>query len=135
MHTRHQCARRTMLEIWRRQVQQMTEHLTAEYGIDSIACMQDKILSQPRHGTTKQHEHHQPYRYGDECAVNLMDDHLVNDDLSKQGGDQTGNLDHQGSQQHIAPNAPVLHQLRDKPAKAEWRFRSLSTRCIMLLGW
>ena len=55
----------------------------------------------------------------DEGAMGLVDDDLVDHHLGKKRCGQADELYDQRGQQHFAPDAFVLEQLRNKPAEAE----------------
>ena len=109
-----------MLEVARRQLEQVVEHRRAQHGIHAVAGVQDQVLAHPGKQRGKDHEHGQADADHDQRALGMVDDDLVDDDLGEQRRAQREHLDDQGGDQHIAPDALVLQQLRDEPVEAEF---------------
>jgi len=110
-----------VLEVTRRQAEQVLEHLQAQHGIDAVAGVQDQVLAHPGHRRTEHHEHGQPDADDDQGIEGVMDDHLVDDHLREQGRGQRHELDGEGSQKDVAEYLAVLQQLGEEPAEAELR--------------
>ena len=108
-----------MLEVARRKLEQAVEHRRAQHGIDPVAGVQDQVLAHPGKQRGKNHEYGEPDADDDQRALGMVDDDLVDDDLGEQRRAQREQLDDQRGDQHVAPDALVLHQLRDEPVKAE----------------
>jgi len=119
MQPRDDDAGRSLLEVAQRQAQHMTEHLTAEHGVDAVPGVNHQVLAQPGHHGREHHEHHERESDHRQRAVRLMHDHLVDDRLCEQRRRERHELNRQRGEQDIAEDALVLDQLGDEPAEAE----------------
>ena len=130
----HQGAGGSLFEIAEGQTQQMTEYLGAQNGVNAIAGVKDEELPQPGHDGGEEHEHQQGDTEHDQGALGLMDHDLVDDDLGEQRRGQAHQLNDEGGKQHVAPDALVLLELRQEPAKAEGPSFGQKTRNFLRLA-
>ena len=117
-----------MLEIARRQLEQVAEYCGTQYGIDAVAGMQHQVLAHPGQQRRKDHEHRQADADHDQGALGAVHHDLVDDHLGEQRRAQGEYLDDERGDQHIAPDLLVLHQLGDEPAETE---RCLTGQCAI----
>jgi hypothetical protein len=110
-----------MLEVTRRQAEQVLEHLQAQHGIDAVAGMQDQVLPHPGHRRTEHHEHGEPDADDGQGIERVVDDDLVYHHLGEQGRGERHELDGKRRHEDVAENPAVLEQFRNEPAKSEMR--------------
>ena len=115
----HQSAGRALFEVGQGQAQQVPKHVLPQHRIDTVAGMQHQVLAHPGHQRGKQHEHGKRHPHRPQGALGLVHHHLVDDHLSEKRRGQTDQLNRQAGQQHLAPDALVLQELRHKPAEPE----------------
>ena len=99
----------------------MLEDRRAEYRVDAVAGMQHQVLTDPSEHRGEHHEDRQPDADHDQRALRAVHDHLVDDDLGEQRRGEREQLDHQGSGEHLGPDAAVLQQFWNEPAEAKAR--------------
>jgi hypothetical protein len=122
------CTRATtvpVLEVAHRQREQVLEHAGAEHGVHPIAGMQHEILPHPAHRRAERHDRGEGNADDDERVGRLVDDDLVDHHLGEERDGEGQHLDREGRGEDVAPDAPVLHELRHEPAEAE----GLGTLC------
>ncbi len=120
VQARHQHAGGAVLEEGQRQAQQVAEDLAAEHGVDAVAGVQHQILAQPCHGAGEDHEQDQRHADDGQRGLRLVHHHLVDDDLGEDGRGEADELDGEGGEQHVAPDALVLEEFGNEPAEAEF---------------
>jgi hypothetical protein len=109
-----------LLEVGRRQPEQVLEDLAAEHGVDAVAGVQHEVLAQPGHAAGEQHEHDERDAKHDQGAVGLVHDYLVDDDLGEERGCQANELDGEAGDEDIAPDGFVLEEFRNEPLETEF---------------
>ncbi len=119
LQARSDHARRPMLEIQHRQLEQMLEDVAAQHRIHTIARVEHEVLPHPRQRRREDDEHRHADGERNERALRTMNDDLVDDRLREQRHSQRHQLQHQGREQHLAPDLLVLQQLGHEPAKSE----------------
>ncbi len=119
LQARHQRAGRALLEVARRQAQQVLEDAHAEHRVDAVAGVQDKRLSSPRQRRAEGEEDRQRRRDHGERRMRVMHHHLVDHDLGAERRRKPDELQRERRQQHIAPDRSVAQQLGQEPAQAE----------------
>jgi hypothetical protein len=67
----------------------------------------------------EEHEDAQADTNHEQRAFGAVDDDFIDDDLGEQGGTEGEQLDDQGGDQDVAPDAAVFEQFGDEPAEAE----------------
>lgn len=72
-----------MLEVARRQGEEVFEYGAAEDGIDAVAGMQDEVLAHPGEQGGEDHEHGQADGDDDQGAFGAMHHDFVDDDLGE----------------------------------------------------
>ena len=82
-----------MLEVARRQLEQVFKHLTTEYCINTVASVQDQVLPCPRQSCGEQQEHNETCADDIQGAHGLVHDDLVDDDLGEYGRGKCQHLD------------------------------------------
>jgi hypothetical protein len=82
-----------VLEVRKVQPEEVPEHLAPEHRVHPVPGMQHEVLAQPAHPGAEEHEHRQPDGDGDEGAVRLVNDDLVDHHLGTQRRGETDQLD------------------------------------------
>ena len=108
-----------VLEVARGQFEQMLEHGRSQHRVDPVAGVQHQVLAYPGEQHGEHHEHGQADADHDERALGVVHHDLVDHHLGEQRCCQGQQLDHEGCDQHVAPDVPVFQEFRDEPAKAE----------------
>ena len=118
-HPRDDIAHPARLEIRERQAQQMAEQLRAKRDVDPVRRVREHVRAQPaEHGIEQRHDE-QPEREQIERGETAVHEHLVDDDLEEQRGDEREQLQKERREQHFRKIAPVLKNKRREPGEVE----------------
>lgn len=116
----HHGAGGAVLEIARRQLEQVLEHLGAEHRINAVAGVVHQVLPHPAHQCGEHHKQGHADTDGPQRVDSVVYHHLVYHHLGEHRCRQRHQLQHQRSQQHVAPDRLVLEQFRHEPAETEF---------------
>ncbi len=119
MDARDQHAGGPVLEVTRREAEQMLEDLQAEHGVDAVAGVEDQVLAHPGHRRAEHHEHGKPDADDRQRIERVVHNDLVDHHLRKQRRGQRHELDGERRHEDVAEHLAVLEQLGDEPAETE----------------
>jgi len=80
---RDQHAGGPVLEVARRQAEQVLEHLQAQHRVDAVAHVEDEVLAHPGHRGGENHKHRQTDADHRQSVESVMNDDFVDYDLGE----------------------------------------------------
>ena len=84
-----------MLEIERRQLEQVIEDVGPEHRVDPVAGVQDQVLAHPAEQAREDDEDQHPHPKRDQSALGAVDDHLFDDHLRDERQREREHLQHE----------------------------------------
>ena len=110
---------RARLEIADRQPQEMGEQPLAEFDVDAVGGVRQRVGAQVLQRDVEQADDHEAGDHHEQGLVALVRQHLVDDHLENQRRRQGEDLDEQRRRQHMPERSAVAPEGRQEPAHPE----------------
>jgi hypothetical protein len=107
------------LEISERQAEQMMKQAPAQFDVDPVGGVVERVGPQELQDGFEQAERHHAEHEHDQGRHALVNQHLVDDKLEEDWRRERENLHEQRGDEHVGERAPVAQNRGEEPAEAE----------------